>query len=202
MVAERRPIAMAGLRAPGMTAASAGPCRADHRRPIARGWQSSNSSCHFVAGPRDTGREPGPAVAGGLAPIDEGARLHAARSRRGAHLGAVAGALARAAGERPRGSTAGAPRRRSGLGMFGGDQASEALERVLLEERAPTVRRMTAYALSRMDDEPASSALETARSDRDRVRAIVQVRRSRAGLMAMVLSSSAGGSRGRRGSRG
>jgi HEAT repeat protein len=66
------------------------------------------------------------------------------------------------------------------FGAVGGSQGIEALERVLLEERASEVRRMAAYALSRMDAPPALSALEIARSDRDRtVRAIAETALSR-----------------------
>jgi hypothetical protein len=89
----------------------------------------------------------------------------------------VGEALASALADRDHGVRRAAAR---ALGRFGGEQAIEALREVLMKERAPAVRQMAAYALSRMDDQSARDALVAARRDRT-LRTIVRAALTRAG---------------------
>jgi HEAT repeat protein len=62
------------------------------------------------------------------------------------------------------------------IGAYGGAQAIEALDRTLREERVPGVRRMAAYALSRMADQAALDVLDGLRADPDpTVRALAEL---------------------------
>ena len=110
---------------------------------------------------------------------DDDATIRAAASGALGRLraGEAGEALVLALGDRDRRVRRAAAR---ALGAFGGEQAIGALERVLLEERVPTVRQMAVYALSRMSGEAALEVLEAAQSDRDgTVRAIAETALSR-----------------------